>query len=427
MKDCWDELNILAPLSSCDCEESLPYAVHLIPQRLMQFLMGLNESYSIRRSNLLARRPIVSVNEPYATVSQEESQRLLGVIDVKKDPLIMLAGRTHQDFKTKKKGAQSGGFRPFANSTVARKNMNSSEAQGYFLTEEQYQQILNMLNKPTSSDNADDIAGAIVHEEDNGRKLWHWRLGHPFIGVIPHIADVKNKVDAELLGCCEICPLAKQSRLKFSNSNSRSSSLFQLMHLDVWGPYRKPTYDKMHYCVTIVDDYSRYAWICLIQSKYEVLTRGDKFTSRARKTVFVGYLETQKAYKLYDLEDHQIFVSRDVQFKESLFPFKTETQEVLGDIFLFKETSNAGIILPHAGGPHEQHPTSAEPIPEPGEAVPAVESSAIDSPDPSDAALDTDDANLPDTTLNSDDVVDQPQTLEAPVAIGFDQFCNSTS
>lgn len=42
------------------------------------------------------------------------------------------------------------------------------------------------------------------------------------------------------------------------------------MHLDVWGPYRKPTYDKMHYFVTIVDDYSRYTWICPIQSKCEV-------------------------------------------------------------------------------------------------------------------------------------------------------------
>lgn len=62
----------------------------------------------------------------------------------------------------------------------------------------------------------------------------------------------------------------------------------------------------------------------------------------------MGYSETQKGYKLYDLEDHQFFVSRDVQIKESLFPFKTGTQEELCDIFLFKETLNAGIIQPPA-------------------------------------------------------------------------------
>lgn len=129
----------------------------------------------------------MSVNEAYEIVSQEESQRLLGVVDVNKDPLTMLAGITHQvlkpkrpsvicehrgykghlrkivgypqDFKSKKKRAQSGRFRPFANSTVVGENMNSSKAQGHFFTEQQYQQILNMLNKPTSSDNADNIAG----------------------------------------------------------------------------------------------------------------------------------------------------------------------------------------------------------------------------------------------------------------------------
>ncbi|XP_070047281.1 uncharacterized protein [Nicotiana tomentosiformis] len=385
MKDFLDELDVLAPLPSCDCEESLPYVVHLRSQRLLQFLMGLNESYSNLRSNLLARRPIVSVNEAYATVSQEESQRSLGVVEMNKDPLTILAGRTHQgfkpkkpgvicehcgykghlkkncykiigypqDFKSKKKSTQSGGFRPFANSTVAGENVNSSEGQGHFFIEQQYKQILNMLNKPTSSDSADNITGnmagmtsllsnnfackwiidtwashhitlykellttfrtlrdqnssrvqvptggraeitsigdavilgsyklenvlhvpdfkfnllsvskitkqlscvalfspdfcvfqglfngkvlgigkekeglyilqetiklavgATVHKEDYGRKLWHWRLGHPFIGAMQHIADVKNKVDVELLECCEIYPLAKQSRLKF--------------------------------------------------------------------------------------------------------------------------------------------------------------------------------------------------------------------
>ncbi|OIT26309.1 hypothetical protein A4A49_64522, partial [Nicotiana attenuata] len=177
MEDCWDELDVLAPLPSYDCEESLPYVVHLRSQRLLQFLMGLNESYSNLRSNLLARRPIVSVNEAYATVSQEESQRLLGVVDVNKEPLKMLAGRTYQghlkencykivgypqDFTSKKKGSQTSGFRPFATSAIVRENMKSSEAHGHFFIEQQYKQILDMLNKPTSSDNADNITGNIA-------------------------------------------------------------------------------------------------------------------------------------------------------------------------------------------------------------------------------------------------------------------------
>lgn len=36
------------------------------------------------------------------------------------------------------------------------------------------------------------------------------------------------------------------------------------------GPYKTPTYDRKQYFVTIVDDDSRYSWICLINSKIEV-------------------------------------------------------------------------------------------------------------------------------------------------------------
>ncbi|XP_070037364.1 uncharacterized protein [Nicotiana tomentosiformis] len=103
MKYLWDELDVLVPLSSCDCEEARPSVEHLRSQCLLQFLMGLNERYSNIRSNVLAKRPVVTVNEAYAIVTQEESQRSLGVVDTHKEPLTMLAGRG-QDFKGKRTG-----------------------------------------------------------------------------------------------------------------------------------------------------------------------------------------------------------------------------------------------------------------------------------------------------------------------------------
>ncbi|XP_070036038.1 uncharacterized protein [Nicotiana tomentosiformis] len=103
MKDLWDELDILAPLPSCDFEESRPYMEHLVRQKLMQFLMGLKESYSQVRSNILQRRTVLSVNQAYAVAVQEESQRTLGVVESNKEPLTMLA-RKGQMFKGKKPG-----------------------------------------------------------------------------------------------------------------------------------------------------------------------------------------------------------------------------------------------------------------------------------------------------------------------------------
>jgi hypothetical protein len=49
--------------------------------------------------------------------------------------------------------------------------------------------------------------------------------------------------------------------------------------------------------------------------------KGDKFASRSRKCVFVGFSYGQKGWKVYDLEREVFFVSRDVDFVETEFPF----------------------------------------------------------------------------------------------------------
>ena len=36
----------------------------------------------------------------------------------------------------------------------------------------------------------------------------------------------------------------------------------------------------------------------------------------------IGISHRQKAYKLYDLDRHTVFVSRDVHFEEQILPFK---------------------------------------------------------------------------------------------------------
>lgn len=53
----------------------------------------------------------------------------------------------------------------------------------------------------------------------------------------------------------------------------------------------------------------------------------DKFSARAVLAIFLGYSLTQKGYKLFDLSNHVVFVSRDVDFKEDNFPFMQLSNE----------------------------------------------------------------------------------------------------
>lgn len=45
------------------------------------------------------------------------------------------------------------------------------------------------------------------------------------------------------------------------------SSLFELIHIDTWGPYYTPAYDGFRYFLTIVDDYTRATWTHLMGAK----------------------------------------------------------------------------------------------------------------------------------------------------------------
>ncbi|GJY92006.1 retrovirus-related pol polyprotein from transposon TNT 1-94 [Tanacetum coccineum] len=88
--------------------------------------------------------------------------------------------------------------------------------------------------------------------------LWHKRLGHPSLEVLKFIPQVNiNKRDRELSQNCDVCHRAKQCREKFPSSDNKATFIYELIHCDIWGPYKTVSSCGASYFLTIVDDLSR--------------------------------------------------------------------------------------------------------------------------------------------------------------------------
>lgn len=93
------------------------------------------------------------------------------------------------------------------------------------------------------------------------------RLGHPSTPVLQKISSLHTHMVVDSLNSCPICPISKQSNLPFTLSNSRATKVFELVHVDLWGPYSHETQSGCRFFIIIVDDFSRALWTYLLPTK----------------------------------------------------------------------------------------------------------------------------------------------------------------
>ncbi|KAK6137091.1 hypothetical protein DH2020_029162 [Rehmannia glutinosa] len=75
LKGLWDELSAVCPTSNCSCGAAKDIQQYQQKQRTIKFLMGLNESYSAIRGQILLIDLLPVVSRAYSLVLQEERQR----------------------------------------------------------------------------------------------------------------------------------------------------------------------------------------------------------------------------------------------------------------------------------------------------------------------------------------------------------------
>ncbi|GJY05305.1 ribonuclease H-like domain-containing protein [Tanacetum coccineum] len=102
-------------------------------------------------------------------------------------------------------------------------------------------------------------------------------IGKQKDGLLSHPSDqvtsaLKNDIVFEkIIGdkYCEIGQKAKQTREPFPPNDNSSTILGELVHLDLWGPYKLISREGFKYFLTIVDDFSRDVLVYLLKTKDE--------------------------------------------------------------------------------------------------------------------------------------------------------------
>ncbi|XP_074306275.1 uncharacterized protein LOC141641515 [Silene latifolia] len=113
--------------------------------------------------------------------------------------------------------------------------------------------------------------------------LFHARLGHTSLSKLKHL-DFVQCADVQKLEC-ETCVLAKMHKLPYNRSQSYALNAFDLIHIDLWGPYKKPTLTGATYFLTILDDHTRVTWTFLLKDKYQVSEVVKDFLTQFGKVV----------------------------------------------------------------------------------------------------------------------------------------------
>ncbi|XP_046472611.1 uncharacterized protein [Neodiprion pinetum] len=104
--------------------------------------------------------------------------------------------------------------------------------------------------------------------------LWHRRLGHINFNDLNKMkngfvtgVDFNNNKDNRT---CITCLKGKQSKLPFTDSETRATQILELVHSDLCGPMETESFAGAKYFLTLIDDFSRRLYVYFLKSKTQV-------------------------------------------------------------------------------------------------------------------------------------------------------------
>jgi len=139
-------------------------------------------------------------------------------------------------------------------------------------------------------------ATAMMATATETAQLWHKRFGHMGYDNMSRLPSMVSgvKITQEEFkkagqSSCEPCIMSKQHRLPFKTSDSKSTRVLDLLHMDVCGPMPEPSLGGSKYVATFLDDFTRLSVVIPVPSKAEVIPTVKRI---------ITMLETQSGQKL---------------------------------------------------------------------------------------------------------------------------------
>ncbi|KAG9447257.1 hypothetical protein H6P81_013385 [Aristolochia fimbriata] len=116
---------------------------------------------------------------------------------------------------------------------------------------------------------------------------------------------------------CVSCKLGKHTALPYNSSDTRALAPFDHIHSDVWGPVPISTMGGSAYYVVFIDDFSRFVWVYLLQSRFAFYTAYVEFSTMV-------HTQFSKTIKIFCSDSGGEYVSH--QFRALLKSHGTQHQ-----------------------------------------------------------------------------------------------------
>ncbi|GKA65257.1 putative RNA-directed DNA polymerase [Tanacetum coccineum] len=221
----WRQFDSLVDLSSCNCDGATKLKEHKDLMRLMQFLMGFDDTYSVVRIQILTTEPLPDVKSAFATLSRVESHKknLVHTSSARPSSSVFISDNRPNTWFNNRNNQNRGTGRNYnlkmnsVGSNVSNNACNSfvktdqSAGSPSPFTPDQINRIMALISSKSDSGELQSCAAGTFGLANHVISFVTYRLGHPSDQVLSLLKD-KIQIDSMFdIQPCDVCHKANDT------------------------------------------------------------------------------------------------------------------------------------------------------------------------------------------------------------------------